>query len=150
MPNSDLVTKSYVVSPQFKNFLGDKMTYVNMKTTKSRLSKLKKTNQDEFNKKGGDNVLRWIEDTLKTDRNVIKGVKKTGMDAGRENEFIKTHEKDRDNANPTGIGGLPKVTKGKISRKLMSNKEVYNESFDKEIQKIQYLIEYMNNTKTKI
>lgn len=150
MPNSDLETKSYNVSPQHQKFLGTNMTYANMKMTKSRLTKLKTSNPEAYNRKGGDNVLRWIEDTLKTDRNVIKGVKKTGMDAGRENEFLKTHEKDRDNANPTAVGGLPKITKGKVSRKIMSNKEVYNEAYDKQIQKIRYLIEYMNNNKQKL
>ncbi len=73
------------------------------------------------------------------------------MDAGRENQFIKSHEKDRDNANPTEVGGVIKVNKGSMNRKIMSNKEVYNEGLSDEISKIKYLIEYMNNTKkTKI
>jgi hypothetical protein len=69
------------------------------------------------------------------------------MDAGRENQFIKKHTKDKDNANPTAVGGLPKINKGNISRKIMSNKEVYNESINTEINKIKYLMEYMNNNK---
>jgi hypothetical protein len=40
-----------------------------------------------------------------------------------------------------------KVTKGKISDKIMSNKEVYNEAINKEISEVRYLIEYMNNNK---
>jgi hypothetical protein len=72
------------------------------------------------------------------------------MDAGRENQFIKSHEKDRDNANPTGVGGVPKVTKGSINRKIMSNKEVYNEELQKEISDIRYLIEYMTHNKKQI
>jgi len=148
MPNSDLVSKSYNVPEQYKQFLGTTVTYSNAKMIKTRLNQAKTDgNIAEFNKKGGDSVLRWIEDTLKTDRNSIKSVKKTGMDAGRENEFIKKHEKDKDNTNPTAVGGLPKINKGSISRKIMSNKEVYNE----EIKQIRYLIEYMcNNNKTKI
>ena len=73
------------------------------------------------------------------------------MDAGRENQFIKKHDKDRDNANPTAVGGIPKMTKGSIKDKIMTNKEVYNEEITKEISKIKYLMEYMNNNKkTKI
>ena len=72
------------------------------------------------------------------------------MDAGRENQFLKTHDKDKDNANPTRVGGLPKINKGNIYRKIMTNKEVYNESLKKEINQIKYLIEYMNNNKIKI
>ncbi len=69
------------------------------------------------------------------------------MDAGRENQFIEKHEKDKDNANPTAVGGTPKVTKGSVRDKIMTNKEVYNEGLSKEISEIRYLIEYMNNNK---
>lgn len=104
----------------------------------------------EFNSLGGDNRLREVENLVKTNQDANKMKKKVGMDAGRENQFIKTHEKDRDNANPTAIGGLPKMTKGSINRKIMSNKEVYNEELSKEISFIKYLIEYMNNNNKKI
>jgi hypothetical protein len=150
MPNSDLVNKSYNVPQEHQGLLGSTVTYANLKMIKSRLAKAKTSNINYFNEKGGDNVLRWAEDTLKNDRNAIKSVKKTGMDAGRENEFIEKHEKDKDNANPTAVGGLPKINKGNISRKIMSNKEVYNESITDEIQIIRYLMEYMNNKKQKI
>jgi hypothetical protein len=104
----------------------------------------------EFNSLGGDNRLREVENLVKTNQDANKMKKKVGMDAGRENQFIKTHEKDRDNANPTAIGGLPKMTKGSINRKIMTNKEVYNEELSKEISFIKYLIEYMNNNNKKI
>jgi hypothetical protein len=118
----------------------------------SRLQKAKKTCQDtgvcdEFNKLGGDKRLKEIESIVHTNQNANKQVKKTGMDAGRENQFIEKHEKDRDNANPTGVGGIPKVTKGSVKNKIMTNKEVYNEGIEKEISEIKYLIEYMNNKK---
>ena len=71
------------------------------------------------------------------------------MDAGRENEFIKDHEKDK-SANATKVGGVPKITKGSVFRKIMTNKEVYNESINKEINEILYLMEYMNNNKKNI
>ena len=101
----------------------------------------------EFNSLGGDNRLREVENLVKTNQDANKMQKKVGMDAGRENQFIKTHEKDRDNANSTAIGGLPKMTSGSINKKIMTNKEVYNENLSKEISFIKYLIEYMNNNK---
>jgi hypothetical protein len=147
MPNSKLLNKIYDVPKEHQDFLGGSISYSNLKMTKTRLNKAKKEgNLDEFNKKGGENVLKWVDETLKKDRDAIYNVKKTGMDAGRENQFLKTHEKDK-NANPTAVGGLPKLNKGNISRKIMTNKEVYNESIDTEINKIKYLMEYMNNNK---
>ena len=101
----------------------------------------------EFNRLGGDAELKRLEAVIHTAQNANYQVKKTGMDAGRENEFIEKHEKDRDNANPTAIGGIPKVNKGSIKDKIMTNKEVYNEGINKEISDIRYLIEYMTNNK---
>jgi hypothetical protein len=118
----------------------------------SRLKKAKETcestkNCGEFNRLGGENRLKEVEGLVKTAKDANYNEKKVGMDAGRENQFIKTHGKDRDNANPTAIGGIPKVNKGDISRKILSNKEVYNEQIEKEISNIKYLIEYMTNNK---
>jgi hypothetical protein len=148
MPNSKLENKIYNVPEVHQKFLGSSMSYPNLKMTKTRLNQAKKDgNIDEFKRKGGDEVLKWIDETLKTDRDTIYNTKKVGMDTGRENQFLKTHDK---NANPTRIGGLPKINKGNIYRKIMTNKEVYNESLKKEINQIKYLIEYMNNNKIKI
>lgn len=148
MPNSSLINKHYPVPQELQRFFGPTISYANLKMTKTRLNKAKDgQNFDEYNDIGGEIGLNWIEQTLKTDRNVIHSKKKTGMDAGRENEFIEKHEKDKDNANPTAVGGLPKINKGNVSRKIMTNKEVYNESLNKELKDIIYLMEYMNNNK---
>jgi len=101
----------------------------------------------EYTRLGGEERLKEVENLVKTAKDANHQQKKIGMDAGRENQFIKKHEKDKDNANPTAVGGVPKMTKGSINRKIMSNKEVYNESIQKEISEIRYLIEYMNNNK---
>lgn len=101
----------------------------------------------EYTRLGGEERLKEVENLVKTAKDANHQQKKTGMDAGRENQFIKKHEKDKDNANPTAVGGVPKMTKGSINRKIMSNKEVYNEGIQKEISEIRYLIEYMNNNK---
>ena len=103
----------------------------------------------EFERLGGENRLKDIESLVHTNQNANYQVKKTGKDAGRENQFIEKHEKDRDNANPTGLGGIPKVNKGNINDKIMTNTEVYNEGISKEISDIRYLIEYMNNNNKK-
>jgi hypothetical protein len=99
---------------------------------------------------GGDARLSELENLVKANQDANYNKKKTGMDAGLENQFIKTHKKDRDNANPTAVGGIPKMNKGDISRKIMTNTEVYNEGLTKELSNIRYLIEYMDNKKIKI
>lgn len=118
----------------------------------SRLKKAKETCEttkicEEFSRLGGEQRLQEIEKLVKSAKDANYNTKKVGMDAGRENQFISTHEKDKDNANPTGVGGVPKINKGSMNRKIMSNKEVYNEGIDKEISEIRYLIEYMTNNK---
>jgi hypothetical protein len=145
MANSNLENNLY-------DYNGKKMKYTALAMKESRLRKAKELCEtlnkcEEFNSLGGDVELKKLESIIHTAQNADYSVKKTGMDAGRENEFIKTHEKDRDNANPTGVGGIPKVNKGKVSDKIMSNREVYNEAINKEISEVRYLIEYMNNNK---
>lgn len=149
MANSNLENNFY-------NYNGSKVKYSTLAMKESRLKKAKENCEklakcNEFNSLGGDVELKKIENIIHTAQNSDYSVKKTGMDAGRENEFIKTHEKDKDNANPTAVGGIPKMNKGKISDKIMTNTEVYNEAINKEILEVRYLIEYMiNNKKQKI
>ena len=148
MPNSKLAGKSYAVPAEFRQYLGDTISYENMKMSKTRLTKAKDSNPQEYTQKGGDLVLNWINSELKRDTTAIKSTKKIGMETGRENQFLKTHEKDKDNANPTGANsGMVKIGNGTTYRKVMTGKEVYNEAIEKEITQIKYLIEYMNNNK---
>ena len=149
MANSQMQGKSYAVPENLISFLGTSVSYENLKMKKTRLSQAKEAkNLEEFKRLGGEEVLKFIENTLKTDRDSIYNTKKVGMDTGRENQFLKTHDKDK-SKNPTKVGGLPKINKGDVSRKIMSNKEVYNESFEQEISQMKYLIEYMNNNNNK-
>lgn len=147
--NSDLKDNIHNIDKTHHDVLGQKMKFSALKMRQTRMNQAKSAeNFEEFNRLGGEKTLNYINNLIKTSENSNHSVKKTGMDAGRENQFIKTHEKDRDNANPTASsGGLPKINKGSISRKIMTNKEVYNESFEKELSSIKYLIEYMNNNK---
>jgi hypothetical protein len=141
MPNSNLKDKIY-------NHNGEKKTYTSLAMKLSRLKKAeqdcKENNNCEYFKKLGGNIeLEKLNNLIKKEQDTDYNTKKIGMDTGRENQFIDNHTKDRDNANPTAIGGIPKVTKGSINRKILTNKEVYNE----EINKIRYLIEYIDNFK---
>lgn len=148
MPNSRLEDKSYAVPAQYRQYLGDTISYENMKMIKTRLNRAKQDNPEEYNRKGGDLVLNWITDELKKDTTAIRSTKKIGMDTGRENQFLRSHEKDKDNANPTGANsGMVKIANGTMYRKVMTGKEVYNESIQTEIAQIRYLMEYMNNNK---
>ena len=133
---------------------GENQTYTALAMKESRLNKAKekcKTTKDcaEFEQLGGESELKNLSELIHQEQKSDYSTKKIGMDTGRENQFIQTHEKDRDNANPTKVGGVPQPTKGSVNRKIMSNKEVYNEGIKKEISSIRYLIEYMNNNNKK-
>ena len=147
MPNSDLIGKDFEVKDKnLIKYLGDTISYENMKKIKSELENYKtKNNFEKYKQEGGDLVLSWLNQNLTKERDAIYNVKKTKMDAGQENQFKKEHTKDRDNSNPTGLN-LPNMHKGSMNRQIMSNKVTYNE----EIKTIKYLIEYMDNNKTKI
>ena len=120
----------------------------------SRLKKAKeyceKTNDcTEYQRLGGDAEMEKLNGIISTAQDTNYNIKKVAMDGGVENQFIKTHAKDRDNANPTAVGGIPDITKGNIKDRIMTNKEVYNEGMSKEISNIRYLIEYMDNNNNK-
>jgi hypothetical protein len=133
---------------------GEKEKYTALAMQETRLKKAREHGEKtkdwtEFRRLGGENELKRLEGVIHTAQDSNYNVKKIGMDAGRENQFIQKHEKDRDNANPTAVGGVPQMTKGSMKNKIMTNKEVYNEGLTKEISKITYLIEYMNNNNSK-
>lgn len=147
MPNSAL-------KDQLHNNNNEKEKYTALAMQETRLKKAREHGQKtkdwtEFRRLGGENELKRLEGIIHTAQDTNHNVKKVGMDAGRENQFIQKHDKDRDNANPTAVGGIPKVNKGSIKNKIMTNKEVYNEGLNQEISKITYLIEYMNNNNLK-
>lgn len=102
----------------------------------------------EYKLNGGDIMKNWVNQTLENVRGTIHDIKKTEMNAGKENSFIKTHTKDKDNANPTKVN-LPKPEKGSQHDNIYNNRVRY-ENFSSEIEKMKYLIEYMDNNKNKI
>lgn len=130
MPNKELKGRYYNCPINGKQYSYD------------HLRKLK----SEFENSDGNYDLEmknWVEKTLGDSSDAIYNEKKSRMKAGEENQFKKTHTKDRDNADPTAIR-LPNIAKSSNHEYIMANKTVY-ESINDELNSIRYLIEYMNN-----
>jgi len=114
----------------------------------SRLKKAKQMcleNKDcsEYQRLGGDNRLREVENLVHQEQKKDKTRRETQKDTNPNNMYQKE--------DPTSVS-VPKVTKGSdhdgsTKNKIMSNKEAMNEEIEKEIDSIRYLIEYMNNNK---
>ena len=154
MPNLDLKNKSFEVPKNLRPLLNDNesMSYSNMNKKMSELNKKDKLTPDD------EKVLKWLKNTLKkeiTANEAPKRIKmKTGASGNRNggNNFKDTHKKDRDNANPTAVGGIPDVRTMANGRHIVNNTVGYvKEEYEKEMSKMRYLIEYMdNNKKTKL
>jgi hypothetical protein len=154
MPNLDLKNKSFEVPKNLRSWLNDNesMSYSNMNKKMSELkNKDKRTPDDE-------KVLKWLKTTLKKEITANEAPKRIKMETGASgkkgggNNFKDTHKKDRDNANPTAVGGIPDVRTMVNGRHIVNNTVGYvKEEYDKEMLKMIYLIEYMdNNKKTKL
>lgn len=155
MPNLDLKNKTFEVPKNLRPLLNDNesMSYSNMNKKMSVLNNMDNRTPED------DKVLKWLKDTLKkaiTTNEAPKKIKKetgaTGDRAGGNN-YKKTHTKDTHNANPTRVGGIPDARTMNNPRNLMNNTVDYiKEEHEKEISKMRYLIEYMdnNNNKTKL
>lgn len=124
-----------------KNILKTKkISYEQMKRIKNYFDNYEGDGTDiEFKLNGGHTMKKWNDEALKTGRDVIHKEKKARMDGGEENQFIKTHEKDKDNADPTRVR-MAKIHKGSKLRNIMSNDTIYEE-----VESIKYLIGYMDN-----
>lgn len=126
-------------SKRARNLITKQMaTYHEMKRLKHYFDNYEGDGMDvEYKLNGGDVAKEWVETSLGNARDTIDSIKRTRMDAGDENQFKKTHEKDKDNANPTGVG-MVKIHKGANMRNIMNNTTVYEE-----IQQIKKLIKYL-------
>lgn len=123
-----------------------KVSYSHIKRLKNYFDNYEGDGTDaEYKLNGGDKMKKWVDNTLKGARDAIHNVKKTRMNTGEENQFKKTHNKDKSNADPTRVR-LPRPHKGSVERQIMTNKVTY-ESVSDEMEEIRYLIEYMNNNK---
>jgi hypothetical protein len=123
-----------------------RISYGQMKRLKNYFDSYEGDGMDaEFKLIGGTLTRKWVLDSLSQDRESIHKIKKARMDAGEENQFLKPHTKDKDNANPTKAnGGMIKTKDSFTNDRIMSGDAIYQEQYNKKIDSIKYLIEYMN------
>lgn len=139
MPNKDL-QRTYHYCP----ILNRKISYENMKKMKSFFDNYDGNGNDEqYVDYGGEEMKNWLNNTLDDMRDAVYYPKKSRMDAGEENQFKKTHHKDKDNTN-LGDVNIPNIAKSSNHKYIMADKSVY-ENINEELNIIRYLIEYMNN-----
>ncbi len=164
MANSSLESRSFAVSDELiktlktnlkkygndnpkgaaraRNLLRDKkVSYSEIKRIKNFFDNYDGDGNDlEYKMNGGDVGEKWCNNTLSSARDSVHNVKQARMNAGEENQFLKTHNKDKMNANPTHVG-MVKIHKGSQMRNIMNNTTVY----ESELNKINQLIKKMNN-----
>tara|TARA_R100001015_G_C4621208_1_gene178355 strand:+ start:288 stop:770 length:483 start_codon:yes stop_codon:yes gene_type:complete len=151
--NEEHESSTYTVPPQFHSSLGKKISGNNITTKISRLSKKENLTDEE------EKTLKWLKGKNNAEVNKIDAQKRIIMrtdGVGKKkggNAFIDTHEKDKDNANPTKVGGLADMKvrgkHSKVSDQIENNRVQYYESYNKEIKDMKYLIEYMCNKNNK-
>lgn len=151
--NEEHESSTYTVPPQFHSSLGEKISGNNITTKISRLSKKENLTDEE------EKTLKWLKGKNNAEINKIDAQKRIIMrtdGVGKKkggNAFIDTHEKDKDNANPTKVGGLADMKvrgkHSKVSDQIENNRVQYYESYNKEIKDMKYLIEYMCNKNNK-
>jgi hypothetical protein len=148
MPNKAIERNIYpIYDESIKSYFGGNSTATTeyMKKVKSELSNSESNNDNDLK------VIKWIDSTLgadikadDTNKRIIMNTDGQGSKKGG-NAFKNTHEKDKDNADPTRVR-IPKVKGGSAE---MMGRNTY-ESIEEEISANKYLIEYMNNNKEKI
>tara|TARA_B100001778_G_C18401754_1_gene544518 strand:- start:224 stop:679 length:456 start_codon:yes stop_codon:yes gene_type:complete len=69
----------------------------------------------------GDDMLSFINNCLNNRREGVKSVKKAKMNAGMENQFLKTHTKDK-SKNPTKVRNVKVSTK---NDDIINNRAIY-------------------------
>jgi hypothetical protein len=136
-----------------------KLTYLQMNKLKHFFENYQGDgSDDEYKLLGGDLTKKWIpKSDLEQEKDSEAKIKDAQMNAGYKNTHIRTHEKDKDNADPTaGKGGMIDVAKSLDSRGIMSGDAIYKssenkqttknlvEGYNKEINSMLYLIKYMN------
>ena len=161
MPNLDLDNKDVAISDKkVKDILGkDKISGNDLTTTISRYENNESKSDDD------SYVLNYLKGLLNRERNSIDARKRVRMNIGAQgtkssvtgdmNNFKKGTTKD-------GIGDLKPTGDAKLTSKGLdgktnhndkvsdSNRITYYESYGEEIEAMRYLIEYMDNKKTKI
>lgn len=96
----------------------DGIEYNEMKRIKNFFDNFKgKENDIEFQLNGGKAMQTWINNTLSTATNAVKGFKNAKKEAGLSNAFIKPHTKNRLTKNATKVS----VSKPNFNKDMGSN-----------------------------
>ena len=141
--NSDLKDDKYVIPDELRSTLRDNISSMNKSdkgysrcndlldnghVTYSQAKKFKHELENEldgsdYDNVGGDDMLVFLDSSLGNRRDSVRGGKKNRMNAGMENQFLKSHTKDN-SKNPT------KVRKVKVAKKsddIMNNRAIYED-----------------------
>ncbi len=160
MPNLDLDKKEIPLTDDRvkKALKKDKISGNNLTTTISRLEKSIKENPNEEKQY----VLNYLKGLVKRERDGIKGPKDIAMKTGGPGTKkditggLNNHFKNRTKDNKVDMSSNKELKttrldgKGQDGKTNQNKKIAYYESYSEEIQAMRYLIEYMNNKKTKI
>ena len=126
-----------------KNYTGDKtvdgykrlnnilsmnaIKYNEMKRIKNFFDHYNGTDKStEYTLNGGDEMKLWVDNTLGSATKAIKDDKQAKKDAGIQNAFIKSHEKDRQNRK--GKPTVSKVKTNDLGKGIMNNNDIKYES----------------------
>ena len=141
--NQDLKNDRYVIPDELKSTLKSRVVSMdksdkgysrcndllgNGNVTYSQAKKLKHELENElegvdYDNVGGDDMLSFLDMSLNGRRSSVKGGKKSRMNAGMENQFLKTHTKDN-SKNPTKVRKVKVATK---SDDIMNNRAIYED-----------------------
>lgn len=105
----------------------DNISYYEMKRIKNFFDNYKGTDKSrEFILNGGEPMKTWVNDTLGLATKAVHDFKQAKKDAGINNAFIKSHEKDRQNKKKNN----PTKTEFNVSNKNILDNNIikYNES----------------------
>jgi len=141
--NSDLKDDKYVIPDELRSTLSSRLKSMDKSdkgysrcntllgdgnVTYSQAKKLKHELENElegsdYDNVGGDDMLTFLDSSLGNRRDSVRGGKKNRMNAGMENQFLKSHTKDS-SSNPTKVRKVKVATK---SDDIMNNRAIYED-----------------------
>jgi hypothetical protein len=154
MPNKDLDISDVVISnDRVKEYLGkDKISGNHLTTEISRLEdSIKETPNEEK-----QFVLNYLKGLVGRERNKIDAPKRARMNTDGQGTkrsidgTLSNNFKERKKENGVDMSSNKELKTPDLGGKNQNKKLTYYESYDKEIDSMRYLIEYMDNNKDKI
>ena len=141
--NQDLKNDKYVIPDELRSILTSNLSSMgksdkgysrcstlldNGHVTYSQAKKFKNELENElegvdYDNVGGDDMLSFLDMSLNGRRDSVKGGKKSRMNSGMENQFLKTHTKDN-SKNPTKVRKVKVATK---SDDIINNRAIYED-----------------------